>query len=66
MAEASKQCLLRETCTLACTLVDLYFLHQGQVVVSEFQNLVLGCLILAAKLREAKLPTISYNIFNRE
>ena len=51
MSETTKQCMLRETCSLACTLVDLYFLREGQVVASEFQNLVLGCLILAAKLR---------------
>ena len=42
MSETTKQCMLRETCSLACTLVDLYFLREGQVV---------GCLILAAKLR---------------
>lgn len=58
--------MLRETCTLACTLVDLYFLNKGNVVVDEFQVLVIGCLILAAKLKEGKFPTISFNIFKRE
>ena len=33
MAESQKQCLLRETTTLACTYIDLFFLNKGRVEV---------------------------------
>jgi hypothetical protein len=66
MSESSKQLLLRETCVLACTYVDLFFGMGGRVEVSEFQSLVIGCLILASKLKEGKFPTIAFNIFSRE
>lgn len=58
--------MLRETCALACCLLDLYFLRGGVVAVQDFQNLAIACLILAAKLREGKFPTISFNIFSKE
>jgi hypothetical protein len=66
MSETCKQCFLRETYTLACTLSDLYFLHGGNADMQEYQPLVLGCLILASKLKEGKFPTISFQTFNRE
>jgi hypothetical protein len=66
MGESSKQLLLRETCVLACNFVDLFFGQGGRVEVSEFQSLVIGCLILASKIKEGKFPTIAFNIFSRE
>jgi hypothetical protein len=66
IGESSKQLLLRETCVLACGLVDLFFARGGRVEVSEFQSLVIACLILGSKIKEGKLPTISFNIFSRE
>ena len=66
MSEASKQWVMRDTLALACTLVDLYFLHGGFSQVEEFQSLAIGCLILAMKIQEGKFPTISFNVFSKE
>ena len=66
MAESQKQCLLRETTTLACTYIDLFFLNKGYVEIQEFQNMAIGCLILATKVKEGRFPTISFNIFDRQ
>jgi hypothetical protein len=65
MKEASNQFLYRDTCVLACIYLDLYFLNHGTVEVNDFQSLAIGCLILASKINQGKLPTIHFNIFSR-
>ena len=66
MEECSKQCLLRETYALACTLADLFFAHGGTVSTADYQSLQLGCLIVATQIKEGKFPTISFQTFSRE
>jgi len=66
LAESSKQHLLRETYTLAGNLVDLYFAKGGHIEIVAFQNLVIACLILACKIKEGRMPTISFDIFSRD
>lgn len=66
MNEAAKQWIYRESCVLACTLVDLYFQKGGKVEIKEFQNLVIACLIIACKLRQNLFPKISYETFKLE
>lgn len=66
MSESSKQHLLRETYTLAGNLVDLYFAKGGHVEITAFQNHVIACLIIACKIKEGRMPTISYDTFSRE
>jgi len=65
MIEASRQLLYRDTCVLACSYLDFYFLNNGTVEVNDFQSLAIGCLILASKINQGKLPTIQFNIFSR-
>lgn len=66
MQECERQLYLRETCVLACTYMDLYLLRGGRISVAEFQLLAIGCLILASKLRENKLPLVSQHLYKRE
>lgn len=66
MSECAKQWLFRETCVLACTLGDLYLRRGGQVEVEQFQSMMLGCLLIAAKSREGALPAISEKTFKRD
>lgn len=60
MNEAAKQWIYRETCVLACTFVDMYFLKGGNVEIKDFQNLVIACLIISSKLRQNLFPKVSY------
>lgn len=57
---------MRDTLTLACTYVDLFFHNKGFCAVQDFQSLAIGCLILAMKIQEGKFPTISFNVFSKE
>jgi hypothetical protein len=34
--------------------------------VKVFQNFVIACLILACKIKEGRMPTISFDIFSKE
>lgn len=66
MNEAAKQWIYRETCVLACTLVDMFFQKGENVEIKEFQSLVISCLIIGCKLRQNLIPKISYETFKRE
>lgn len=55
----------RETYCHASKYLDMFFMRGQRVQRNAFQALGLACLILAAKVNERRVPSISFQVFDR-
>lgn len=55
----------RETYAYASRFLDMFFSKGHKVPRSSFQVLGIACLILAAKVNERRVPSISFQVFDR-
>ena len=56
----------RETYCLACKYLDMFFMKGQRVQKNAFQALGLACLVLAAKVNQRRVPSISFQVFDRD
>lgn len=55
----------RETYCQASRFLDMFFMRGFRIQRNVFQCLGIACLILAAKNNERRVPSISYQVFDR-
>jgi len=66
MEECFRQSCHRETYSLSCLYLDLFFQKGYKVELDNLQNLGLCSYILSSKVVEGKSPQISFETFNRD